>query len=350
MKGVIVEIRGLEAAVLTDDGQFVRVANDNYAVGQTVEVREKTKPRVRSRRFVRTMAAAIAAALMLTVGVAAYETPYGVVSVDADSSVSFTINRFDRVLAVSTDNTDEAAPDFSDLRHKPVSDAVSTAIDRLQQENGITADEECPVVVAVGTKSDVHSKKLTEKLDRVTDDHPHIPMVTACVSPEEMRRARDRGITPGRLWLEEQGKPSGGGGNNAPDSAAAPESHSHETREDALSPDDVPADDARLNEVAPGGEMNDPRRESLQERPEGPGEADSSPRSPANETAPGSAAERPAPEAPAKPAEDFSGDAEGPEGKEDAEGPEGKKDAPAFSDGEHFDREQEERPVSPDKP
>jgi len=42
MKAVVVEIKGNLAAVLSDDGRIVKLRNENYAIGQVMELKEST--------------------------------------------------------------------------------------------------------------------------------------------------------------------------------------------------------------------------------------------------------------------------------------------------------------------
>ena len=61
MKGTIVELRGSEAAILTEDGQFLRILNRGYAVGETLALHElhPAAYRPRPKRLLRTAAARV---------------------------------------------------------------------------------------------------------------------------------------------------------------------------------------------------------------------------------------------------------------------------------------------------
>ena len=82
MKTAIVDFREGHLAALRDDGCVIKIQNAGYTLGQVIELHEPV--RSRWRRTVLSLAAA--AALLLSIGSAAYATPYGVVTLDADSS------------------------------------------------------------------------------------------------------------------------------------------------------------------------------------------------------------------------------------------------------------------------
>ena len=73
MKAVIVDFRDGHAAALRDDGCVVKVRDAGYELGQVIELHERVQPRWRRTVF----SLAAAAALLLSIGGAAYATPYG---------------------------------------------------------------------------------------------------------------------------------------------------------------------------------------------------------------------------------------------------------------------------------
>jgi hypothetical protein len=100
VKAVIVDFRDGHAAALRDDGCVVKIRDAGYKLGQVIELHERVQPRWRRTVF----SLAAAAALLLSIGGAAYATPYGTVTLDADSSIQYTINMFDYVLDVHAEN------------------------------------------------------------------------------------------------------------------------------------------------------------------------------------------------------------------------------------------------------
>ena len=133
MKAVIVDFRDGHAAALRDDGCVVKVRDAGYELGQVIELHEGVQPRWRRTVF----SLAAAAALLLGIGGAAYATPYGTVTLDADSSIQYTINMFDYVLDVKAENEEGEALlaelDIRHIRHRPVDSAITSAMQQLEQ-------------------------------------------------------------------------------------------------------------------------------------------------------------------------------------------------------------------------
>ena len=109
MKAVVLEIRDKKAAVLTHGGQILKVSNKHYMVGQEVNIKEASEKVVdMARNAGRWMPAAAAAAFLFVIGrlMCLSMEPYGVVSLDVNPSIEFTINNMDKVLYVNGVNDD----------------------------------------------------------------------------------------------------------------------------------------------------------------------------------------------------------------------------------------------------
>ena len=99
MNAVIVDVRKKQAAALDGTGRVVRIPNVNYEIGQTIELHVKP---VRAPTMLRRLSTGVAAAVLVAmIGTGtAYAMPYGTVALDGDSSIEYTINCFDYVVAV----------------------------------------------------------------------------------------------------------------------------------------------------------------------------------------------------------------------------------------------------------
>ena len=109
ISAVIVEIRGRNAAALTSDGAFLRVQNDRYEVGQQVLLAQpaETAQPARKRMRLTAYAGMVAGFLLLILGgFKGYTTPAGVISLDVNPSIEYSINIFDHVLDISAVNDD----------------------------------------------------------------------------------------------------------------------------------------------------------------------------------------------------------------------------------------------------
>ena len=174
MKAVIVDFRDGHAAALRDDGCVVKIRDAGYELGQVIELHERVQPRWRRTVF----SLAAAAALLLSIGGAAYATPYGTVTLDADSSIQYTINMFDYVLDVQAKNEEGEALlaelDIRHIRHRPVDSAITSAMQQLEQRRA-PEDAALSVSVSANTRNEKHTERLRRELERTVNEHMPIP-------------------------------------------------------------------------------------------------------------------------------------------------------------------------------
>ena len=174
MKAVIVDFRDGHAAALRDDGCVVKIRDAGYELGQVIELHERAQPRWRRTVF----SLAAAAALLLSIGGAAYATPYGTVTLDADSSIQYTINMFDYVLDVHAENEEGEALlaelDIRQFRHRPVDSAITSAMQQLEQRRA-PEDAVLSVSVSANTRNEKHTERLSRELERTVNEHMPIP-------------------------------------------------------------------------------------------------------------------------------------------------------------------------------
>ena len=167
MQAVIVDIRGREAAALDENGAVVRIRNENYEIGQTVELHEVKL--VRTRPVLRRFTAGVAAAVLVAViGTGtAYAMPYGTVSLEGNPSIEYTINCFDYVLNVRAVNdvgeTVLGAMDLKTVRHHRVDDAITTTMEQIEQ-GGYLEDPASELRVSAETRSERHADRLRQEL------------------------------------------------------------------------------------------------------------------------------------------------------------------------------------------
>ena len=271
MKAVIVDLRGEHAAALRDDGCVVKIPDAGYTLGQVIELHERARPRWRRTVF----SLAAAAALLLSIGGAAYATPYGVVTLDADTSLSYTINLFDYVLDVrAADSEGETLLkelDLGQVRHRRVDSAISSTVEQLSQRR--QPDESEPAyTVSAETRSERHSQRLRQELERTVLEIAPLP-----APAEENRPALEK--LPEPRPAEGPSRPQEGtdpaGEENAP---GGPQDAARPAESGALPPDrpenpgNVPgmsADRPEGPEAAPGYDGDAP--------PEAPAEPPSLP-------------------------------------------------------------------------
>ncbi len=209
MKGVIVEIRGDIAAMLSDDGCIVKVKNKKYEIGQEVEINMK-----KSFNF-KKFAAVAAACLMLVLGgggALAYYTPAKYVSLDVNPSIEYQLNIFDRVLTVKGVNDDGSEIvdeiDLGNLKNKKIDEAIALTVDKIA-ENGYLDSEEGGIVITTSSKNSKRAKELAETLENIVNEvckeNNCVATVNAeAVGAERVAKAKELGVTPGKLNLVEK--------------------------------------------------------------------------------------------------------------------------------------------------
>ncbi len=208
MKAVIVEIKGRSAAVLYDDGQIAEVRNQNYTIGQVIEIKEFIK---RKRRFIPIAAAAAVLMLMFSTGAYAYYTPYSYVSLDVNPSIEYSLNRFDRVLKVTGVNDDgkEIVKELSleRLGNKKIDEAIALTIKQIEEEGFFEGNLEGGIVISTSAKDLKRSERLAADLQENAEKavaKENVEVEAYAVGLERVLKAHELGVTPGKLNLVEK--------------------------------------------------------------------------------------------------------------------------------------------------
>ena len=98
MKAVIVDLNGNDAVALRDDGQFEKIKNKNYTIGQELTIQSQVI------RFPKQAAVAASVAIVVaacgSMGSYTWSNPISYVSLDINPSIAYSLNEFNRVIAV----------------------------------------------------------------------------------------------------------------------------------------------------------------------------------------------------------------------------------------------------------
>ncbi|MEA4940283.1 MAG: anti-sigma factor domain-containing protein [Christensenella sp.] len=217
MDACIVELRGRYAAALTSDGQFVRIRNHGFSVGQTVRLtKRQTMPA--QRRQLRALTAVAAGLLFLVLGgFKGYQTPVGVVSLDVNPSIEYSINVFDRVLSVRGVNEDGEVllnqMDATLLKNRPVAEAVEQTIESLRESGYFPQDAENDVVLAASSYSTQHAEQLAEQLKGRVARQSDLTILSFSVTHQEVEQAHALGSSAGKVRIVQQLEQSNQAGN-----------------------------------------------------------------------------------------------------------------------------------------
>lgn len=182
-------------------GAFDQVKADWTLKERTLAaVTARTSPRARRAR-VRRMAAALACFLLVLLGAGGYLvyiTPTAAVSVEGGSALSLSVNRFDRVVGVSTyDGAEEALTEG--LTHLDCARAVE-----LLLSAGALGTEEEPVLLTVTGDDPDQSAELLERVSACAAHYGNVHCASG--SSEEAAQAQAAGLSLGkyRLFVELQ--------------------------------------------------------------------------------------------------------------------------------------------------
>jgi len=178
MNAVVVDIKGKYAAALDEDGSIIKIANANYAIGQTIELYPIRRKHTPSLKRIGTTAAAVVLILAIGTGTA-YAAPYGTVTLDADSAIEYTINRFDRVLSIKALNEEGKSVlemlDRDSLRFRPVDQAIATTLEKMEPPASADTDfeEQLPIQITAVTRNEQHTERLQEQLNDRLPERSH---------------------------------------------------------------------------------------------------------------------------------------------------------------------------------
>jgi len=214
MRVVIMETNGKEAVALSRDGQFVRIRNLGYAVGQEIQITPEMlirKADAGRARVVTKIATLAACFCILFASVLSFlilnSQSYGYVSVDVNPSIEYRINRFDRVVSVSALNEDGMALLESIGTHriegKDIEIALSLTVNELSVQ-GYLDGQDAGIIISSSAGSTRASTALNQKLkayaaqEAVLQD---VEVFTAIVSTETVEKASQLGTTAGKLHL-----------------------------------------------------------------------------------------------------------------------------------------------------
>lgn len=220
MRGIVIDFRDSYAAVLSDDGNIVKLKNQNYTIGQVIDLKEQSF--YQAKKHTKWLASAIsAAALVCVLGTTAwaYATPYSYVSLDVNPSVEYSLNRFKRVLNVKAVNDDgkEIIEELGikKLKHKPIEEAISQTVLQIAENGYFEGAEEGGIVIATAGDNSEEAESLAEELQQqveetVEETGDDVAVEAISVGLERVQEARQLGVTPGKLNLVEKLQASAG--------------------------------------------------------------------------------------------------------------------------------------------
>ncbi|GAA0772939.1 anti-sigma-I factor RsgI [Clostridium subterminale] len=215
MKSVVVEIKAGYAAVLSEDGCISKIKNRNYIIGQVIEIKSSKFKNINKLVMCSALTAMIAIAGGITLW--AYKTPYSYVSLDVNPSIEYSLNRFDKVISVTAVNDDGQEIlnelELDKLENQNIEDAVAETVNQISEDgyfdNSIDNDIEGGIIIATSGEDLEKSDELAEKLQKSLENEIEeiggdIKLETISVGLERVQKAKELGVTPGKLNLVEK--------------------------------------------------------------------------------------------------------------------------------------------------
>ena len=227
MKAVVLEIRDGVAAVLLEDKTIKHIRCD-CEVGDTLEIEAAGRVTRFPKRMTRWAVAAAAAIVLISGGSYGYNNAYAYsyVTLDANPSIEYVLNRRNEVLSVSALNED-AVPIVEELNEGGVRGATLTELleettELLYRAEYLEADGDDCLLISVTSRGERQREALNTEIEAFDEkENPSVYVENATM--EEDRSARSLGMSTGRYKLmEEASAESARPEEIAPDFAEAP--------------------------------------------------------------------------------------------------------------------------------
>ena len=209
MKAVIVELKDKYAAVLSDDGRVTKIVNNNYCLGQEIEMKVNSS-KFRTRKLLAIASSMTAVFCLFGIGAYAYYTPYYYVSLDVNPSIEYSVNRFEKVIGVNGVNADgkEILTQLN-LQNKGIDEAIKETVKQIEKEGYFTSDKQGGLVIATSCDNEGYSNQLANKLQtqaqvQLQNDGVNADVEAIGVGRERVLEAQKLGVTPGKLNLVEK--------------------------------------------------------------------------------------------------------------------------------------------------
>ncbi len=203
MKAVIVDLKGSNAVILRDDGRFEKIKNKNYSIGQEITLQSQML------HFPKQAVVAASAALVIAtcggIGTYTWSNPISYVSLDINPSIAYSLNEFNRVIAVNGMNEEGAAivdAIGSSLKNTDITTALTITVEQLSNDAYIDAEDTNYMIIGVYSDKDKKASDLMNTVDAFSASTVDTCSITTVhVSKETKETADAYGITAGKMEL-----------------------------------------------------------------------------------------------------------------------------------------------------
>lgn len=205
MKGIVVEKNNEKAVLLLSDGTFKTVeTSEELEIGSVLFINEVAQKRKYFGKRIGGMIAAVFIVVFMGSGVFAWAVPVQYINIDINPSVELSVNRFDRIIMVSSLNCDgrELVESVS-LQAKRFESGIEIVMDEAK-EKGYLEDEE-DVLISISSSDE----KRTEKTMSEIRENVSTSVEILTFDTDERNSAVDEGLSPGKKSIIEKVMESG---------------------------------------------------------------------------------------------------------------------------------------------
>lgn len=198
IKGVIADVSGKRAVVLTENGEFITIRNERYAVGQKITYR---KPSINKYTSI---AACLALVVILSsVGTKLYYTTTSYVDIDINPSMRMELNGFDKVIKVVPLNDD--AKEI--ISTKKISGNIDTCINEvvdISKDKGYINPDNTDVEIIVVSEKTKLVDCVNEVIEKVAASDTELSVKVEEADFDVLKTAMDLNVSVGRLKVLEE--------------------------------------------------------------------------------------------------------------------------------------------------
>lgn len=203
MKAVIVDLKDSNAVILRDDGRFEKIKNKNYSIGQEITLQSQML------HFPKQAVAAASAALVITAcggfGTYTWNNPISYVSLDINPSIAYSLNEFNRVIAVNGMNEEGSAivdAIGDSLKNTDIATALTITVEQLSSDAYIDTEDTNYMIIGVYSDKENKASDLMSTVDAFSASAVDTCSITTVnVSKETKETADAYGITAGKMEL-----------------------------------------------------------------------------------------------------------------------------------------------------
>lgn len=190
MRCIVTEAKNNYAVLLNESGEFFKVKNKDYCVGQKITYKKNV-----------TMLVSIAASFLIFIitvmsGYGLYYNPDNYVSIDINPSIQLTTNRFSKVISMQSFNDEgKIILERGVIKNKSIENAIENIV-VLSLEMGYLSKDNSQVLIEIVKKDDNTMQVINQKLDEIRSDSILINVEQS--NEEILELSRELGISVGR--------------------------------------------------------------------------------------------------------------------------------------------------------